>query len=97
MEQIIGRNIHLPDYQKDVPLVEYVAKVSNVLENKVALVADHYRMKKVFITNLAAICNQSIVEYDTDTFNKAVFMHEVNDYSCLVTVTFGKWISKGKP
>lgn len=91
LEQIISRNIHLPEYKKDIPLLEYVAKVTNIIENRIASVAEHFRMKKMFVTTVAANCNRSIVEYDTDTFNKVVFMHEVNDYTCLVTITFGKY------
>lgn len=80
----------LPEYKRETPLNEYVAKVSHVIRGHIETVVDHFKMKKIYIMNLAAACSHSIVEYDTETFNKAVFLYNVNDYSCLVTVTMGK-------
>lgn len=61
-----------------------------MVKNRVALIVEHYRMKKLFITTFVAMCNFSIIEYDTESFNKVVFLHKVEDYTCLVSVIIGK-------
>lgn len=80
----------LPEYKREMPLIEYVSKVSHMIDGHIQMLVDHYKMKKIYIMSLAAACSNSIVEYDTETFNKNVFLYNVNDYSCLVNVTIGK-------
>ncbi|KAJ8954984.1 hypothetical protein NQ318_000415 [Aromia moschata] len=99
LEQILGnsKNLALPDYKRDMVLSEYVSLVMKMIDNRIGMVADHFRMKKVYIANLAAACNQSMIEYDTETYNKAVFLYSVNDYNCLVTITIGSKFPQEKP
>lgn len=91
LEQILGdsKGLHLPDYKRDLPLSQYVASVSIAIKNRFDFVVEHYKMKKIFICNLVAICNNSIVEYDTESFTKVVFLHTVEDYMCLVSLIIG--------
>ncbi|KAJ8974245.1 hypothetical protein NQ317_016540 [Molorchus minor] len=99
LEQVLGnsKNLPLPDFKRDTILSEYVSLVMKVLETRVQIVADHFRIKKVYIMNLAAICNRCIVEYDTETYNRLSFLYNVNDYDCLVTVNIGTKFPQEKP
>lgn len=92
LEQVLEglKGIHIPEYKRDVSLLQYVASVSNLIENKFAFIVEHYKMKKVFISTFVAMCNPSLVEYDTESFNKVVFLHTVEDYTCLVSVVISK-------
>ncbi|XP_074034024.1 BRISC and BRCA1-A complex member 2 isoform X2 [Leptinotarsa decemlineata] len=93
VQQILehSKNLHIPELKKGTTLFEYVSAVSKLLEDRIKAVANHYKMKKVYITSIAAICSCSIVEYDSETFSKAVFIFDVDDYNCLVTVTLGNY------
>lgn len=92
LDQILGgaKNMYFPELNREIPLPLYVASVAQNLENKIASIVEHYKMKKLFIATLVAICNRSIVEYDTDSFSKAVLLITVEDYTCLVCVNIGK-------
>ncbi|KAJ8935944.1 hypothetical protein NQ314_012566 [Rhamnusium bicolor] len=99
LEQVLGnsRNMVLPEYKKDMILVDYVALVLKMIDNRIGIVADHFKMKKIYIMSLTAVRNRDIIEYDTETYNKAVFMYNVNDYYCLVTVNIGVKFPQEKP
>lgn len=94
LDQVLrgSKGLHLPEYKRDIALTKYVASVTNMIENKIAFIIEHYKMKKLFVATLVAMCSNSVVEYDTESFNKVVFMHTVEDYSCLVNVMIGKFI-----
>lgn len=92
LEQVLGssKSMSLPDYKREMTLIEYLLKVSQMIYSRIELVANHFKMKKIYIMSLAAACNRSIIEYDTETYNKAVLLYSVGDFSCLVTITIGK-------
>lgn len=96
LEQVLGgpKGLNIPDFKRDISLSQYVTSVSIAIKNKFDFIVEHYRMKKIFISTLVAICNNSIVEYDTESFTKAVFLHTVGDYNCLVSLIIGKFIIK---
>lgn len=93
LDQVLGgtKGIHMPEYKRDVSLLQYVASVSTLVENRFAFVVEHYKTKKIFTSTFVAICNASIVEYDTESFNKVAFLHTVEEYTCLVSVVIGKF------
>ncbi|KAG5885729.1 hypothetical protein JTB14_000652 [Gonioctena quinquepunctata] len=99
LEQILtkNRNFPLPELKKEMHFNEYVASVAILIENRIYLIAEHYKMKKIYVMTIAAACSRSIVEYDAETFNKAVFRYEVDDYDCLIMVTFGGKFPLDKP
>ncbi|CAG9817956.1 unnamed protein product [Phaedon cochleariae] len=98
--QVLGpsKNINLPSFQ-NMALVTYVDSVSKMIETRIAAVVDHYVKKKVYIVNMAAMCSKSIIEYDAENFNKAVFLYDDDDdeYNCLVTVSIGAKFPQEKP
>uniref|UniRef100_V5H019 BRISC and BRCA1-A complex member 2 n=1 Tax=Anoplophora glabripennis TaxID=217634 RepID=V5H019_ANOGL len=89
LEQVLGNSkaLSLPEYKRELSLIEYVSKVAQMIDGRIELVANHFKMKKIYIASLAAACSRYIVEYDTETFNKTVLLYSVGDYCCLVTVT----------
>lgn len=93
LEQVLGgsKTLHIPDYKRDISLVQYVAEVTRTLENRFAFIVEHYKMKKIFISMFVAMCHSSVVEYDTESFNKLVLLHTVEDYTCLVSILIGKF------
>ncbi|XP_072385693.1 BRISC and BRCA1-A complex member 2-like [Diabrotica undecimpunctata] len=98
LEQVLGGfRFNTTDFKKDSSLSDVVSLVSKTLDTRLQQVADHFKLKKIFITNLAAACFRSIIEYDVLTYNKAVFIYNLDDYNCLVTVTIGQKYPVEKP
>lgn len=93
LEQVFGnpKGFQIPDYKRDIPVSQYVASVSAIIKNKFDFIVEHYKMKKIFICTFVAICNNSIVEYDTEFFTKVSFLHTSEDYTCLVSIIIGKF------
>lgn len=92
LHQLIGdpKELHIPKYYRDVPLSEYVASITVMIDNRISFIVEHCKMKKLYITTLVAMCSNSIVEYDTECFSMAVLLHTVKDYTCLISISFGK-------
>ncbi|XP_057658927.1 BRISC and BRCA1-A complex member 2-like [Diorhabda carinulata] len=98
LEQVIGNfKLSFADVPKDGTLTELVSRVSKTLESHLEQIVDHHKMKKIYITHLAAVCFENIIEYDSQYFSKAAFLQNVDDYNCLVTITIGTKFPLEKP
>lgn len=92
LDQVLGgsKYLYLPEYKRDDSILQYAITVRNLIKNRIAFIAEQHSIKKLFITTLVAICSGSMVEYDSETFNKVVFLSFIEDYTCLVSLIIGE-------
>ncbi|RZC32747.1 BRCA1-A complex subunit BRE-like [Asbolus verrucosus] len=99
VEQALGnaKTFHIPNYSKQTSLFEYVTLIGKLLRDQVKKVAQHYKLKKEYINCLCTMYAQNMIEFDSETFHKGVFLCEVGDYHCLVHVDISDLFPQEKP
>lgn len=91
LEQVLGdySELHIPPYNRENQLVEYVNEVVQLLKQRVKDIETHHRLKNEYISTLLSIHPGNIVEYDSCKFSKATLLCEVAGYYCLVYISIG--------
>lgn len=91
LEQVLGdyRELHIPPYDRDCRLADYVHDTIQLLKNTVEDIETHHRLRNEYISSLLSMFPGNIVEYDSSTFSKATLLCEVDGHYCLVDITIG--------
>lgn len=91
LEQVLGDcgDLHIPPYNREQQLLDYVNQVVHLLKQRVKDIETHHRLKNEYISTLLSIHPGNIVEYDSCKFTKAMVLCEVEGYYYLVYISIG--------
>ncbi|XP_044271897.1 BRISC and BRCA1-A complex member 2-like [Tribolium madens] len=98
VDQLVNRKFfHFPDYSNHSSLPKYVKSVTDLLQEHIEKLVVYHKLKKEFMTCLCTIHGENMLEFDTEKFDKAVVLLEVDDYHCLVQIEIGKIFPEDRP
>ncbi|EFA10575.1 BRISC and BRCA1-A complex member 2 [Tribolium castaneum] len=98
IDQLINRKtFHFPDFVKHSSLPEYVTTVTNLLQEHIEQLVIYHKLKKEFMTCLCTMYAESVLEFDSEKFDKAEILLEVDDYHCLVQIEINQTFPEEKP
>lgn len=92
LDQVLGsaNTLLVPKFFKQTSLVDYVNSIKKLCQKHIKQIEENYKCKKEFITCLCTNHAKSMIEFDSETFSKAQFLCQMEDYHCMVHLELGK-------